>query len=828
MIDEQLLEPYMTVERALLARARPSMLTAKTGALIRSEAAKGCSADMAPGPVALEPVYEPVLCRRGLGDCSDPSMWVFERSSPTDSLRRLRIWISPQQPCEWNRSELFLKQLAGTRNRLAFEVVGCREAIVLQLLCHVEDLPMVRSAFHAEFELCVLSNPMDDPLSCVPAEAWTQAIFHDVYPPPPYSHLFTRPDELGRTPYAALLASLAEIEPPGLGFYQVVFAPVSKNHDWHQNVQVLSDLEFSVKLLGELSAYRFAQQAPSGDLRHMAMDVETKAHNDKPFFAAALRIGVVGASRGARRYLDALSVAASLIQHGGRPLNRLDGTAYGDRLSAEQVREMFVSGLTYRPGFLVNSWELTSLVHVPPVDVIEHPAWGIELLEDLPPGQCLSEGIEIGFSDHAGDRKPVCIPAGLRAQHAHLIGRSGTGKSSLMENMLLQDIEQGCGVAVLDPHGPLVQRLLCLIPESQAERVVYINPGDLDWVPIWNPLKSGAGAEPGRVTDDIVSAFKSFVTGWGDRLEHLLRHAIYGVLHLPEGSLLDVSNMLRRKAPEAVALRRQVAELVDNEVARRFWREDFASYKEADLAPVQHKISKLLTSGAVSLMLSQPESRFSLREVMDSSKVLLVDISTIGTEVREILGCFLLSLLHLAALGRAGAQGRPHAPFHICCDEAHRFLTDAMEDLIAETRKFNVSLTLAHQYMSQFATRKMDALSGVATTIIYNVDTKDAGHLKKDLRGLVDVEDLITLEVGQAIARIGNDVVRLRTHRPSAVPQDHHRDKIIAHSRAHYYEPGKHVKARIRARASGLEWCPAPVEVGPQDNDEEVFQYDVF
>lgn len=206
----------------------------------------------------------------------------------------------------------------------------------------------------------------------------------------------------------------------------------------------------------------------------------------------------------------------------------------------------------------------------------------MELLEDLPPGQHLNEGIEIGFSDHAGARRPVCIPEGLRAQHVHLIGRSGTGKSSVMETMVLQDIEKGHGVVVLDPHGPLVQRVLCLLPESQIERVIYINPGDLDWIPIWNPLRSGVGAEPGRVTDDIVSAFKSFVTGWGDRLEHLLRHAIYGVLHLPEGSLLDVSNILRRKAPEARALRRQVAELVDNEVARRFWRDDFGFYKDAE------------------------------------------------------------------------------------------------------------------------------------------------------------------------------------------------------------------------------------------------------
>ena len=288
--------------------------------------------------------------------------------------------------------------------------------------------------------------------------------------------------------------------------------------------------------------------------------------------------------------------------------------------------------------------------------------------------------------------------------------------------------------------------------------------------------------------------------------------------------------LLRKKSHESQRLRSMVLRFVDNEVSRRLWRHDFDRYTSADLAPPQHKLSKLLTSGTAALMLSQARTSFDLRDVMDSGKILLVDLSKIGPDTREILGCFLLSLLHLTALSRDSLHALSQRPFHIYCDEAHRFLTDALEDLIAETRKFNVSLTLAHQYMKQFPLRESDALSSVGSTIIFNVDTRDAQHLKKDLRGLVDVDDLITLDVGEAVARVGSDVVRLRTCPPLDIPQGHLRDDIIAASRSRYYRPAAEVRKAIRAR--GEQWHE-PLHVLPRAGNARAesgdgFEYDVF
>jgi hypothetical protein len=229
-------------------------------------------------------------------------------------------------------------------------------------------------------------------------------------------------------------------------------------------------------------------------------------------------------------------------------------------------------------------------------------------------------------------------------------------------------------------------------------------------------------------------------------------------------------------------------------------------------------------------MLSQPDSLFNLRRIMDDGMILLVNLSPVGSQIRETLGSFLLSLLHLTALSRSDTPPDKRKPFHIYCDEAHRFMTDAVEDLIAETRKYAVSLTLAHHYMSQFGQRKTDAISSVGTTIIFNVDTKDACHLIKDLRRQVRVEDLISLDVREAIARIGTEIVGIKTClRRTDVSRDR-RERIIAQSRQKYYRPVHEVREIIRRRRE--RWHAPFIPVNPilaepgKDGKPEQLAYD--
>ena len=796
----------MDMEKAVLARAGHHVLAAKVRAVLEHEVTKGCLPDLAPGPVRLEPAY------RDLYDLATPlhpqvrEQWVPEAPLREAELVRLRLWLSPEQNYSWNRSELLVKGLSCLGYRAALELMGNSAGVRLQVLCHCDDMAVFCSAFSGQFEQCEATVVQEDILGRLPPDVWQQTAFCDFYPPPPYSHRFTSPDEIQRSPYATLISALVAIPAPCLGLYQVLFAPVDPAHDWHHNVCQLLDLEFALKLIsGPPHVFRYAQQTPSGDLRGMAMDAESKAHSDKPLFGVALRLGVIGAGSESEPLLRTLAVPTSLVQHGGRPLKWVREVDYLRSFSAEDLRGMFVSGVTYRPGFLMNSCELATLVHMPPADVVEQHRETLQALETLPADPCLSEGTPIGVCAYAGSERLVCIPSDLRTRHIHVIGRPGMGKSSLLETMVLDDIRRGHGVAVIDPHGALVQRLLCLLPPECHDRVIYLDPGDPDWVPIWNPLCSGGSLDAGRVADDLVRAFKSFVYGWGDRLEHLLRQALFAALHLPQGSLLDVSNLLRKRSDESKRLRSLAMECLESPAARLFWQHDFDQYRLSDLAPAHHKLGKLLTSGSVSLMLSQPQSAFTLRGVMEEGKLLLVDLSNLGSEVREILGCFLLSLLHLTALGRP-PNSAASRPFHIYCDEAHRFLTDSLEDLLAETRKFSVSLTLAHHYMKQFEVKKADALSSVGSTIIFKVDSGDAQFLKKALQGRVRPEDLTILTVGEAVARIDNHIVRLRTHPPLPLPPDHCREAIVARSHALYCRSAREMRKAVACR-------PAPSRV---------------
>jgi hypothetical protein len=205
-------------------------------------------------------------------------------------------------------------------------------------------------------------------------------------------------------------------------------------------------------------------------------------------------------------------------------------------------------------------------------------------------------------------------------------------------------------------------------------------------------------------------------------------------------------------------------------------------------------------SGPVSLMLSQPESRFNFRDIMDTRKILLVDLSGLGFELRGLLGSFMLTLLHIAAVGRSDIPFEERSPFHIYCDEAHLFLPSAFESSIVEIRKFAVDLTMAHQYLSQFGQKARDSMLTTGSTIIFNVDLDDARYLSKTLRDRINPEDIAAFQVGEAVARIGTEIVRIKTPLPSLLPAINSSQRIIEETHRKYCKPASEVREALAAR----------------------------
>jgi len=796
----------MTPEKALATYyTGPYMVAAQARMLFDAEVGKGCDGTVLPGPVALEPVFRPITESRDIIALKDRPAWTFETPPKLQELVRLRVWLSPDQPFEWDCLEIFVKQLSGVSNRVGLEIAGNHEKFTITMLCHRSDIPLVTTAFLSKLKFCKLSVATEELVFYAGQELWEDICFYDYFPPQPYSHLLTRPDELHTTPYEALITAIANIPPPAMGIYQVLFQPVSSANNWHKNVETLTDLEFKVKLVRSLGpSQHYEQQVPSGAIQQMAGEVDTKAHNDKPFYSAAFRIAVVGADYNGQDYLKSLSTFSSLFQHGGRPLNLIAQDQYNSVFSPEQIRQMFMLGLTYRPGFLVNSAELTGLVHFPQASIAEHLDTEIDKVETLmvTTGNKLSEGTPIGTTNVAGQEHIICIPEKIRKRHIHLIGSPDMGKSTLMINMIMDDIIKGHGVAVIDPHGDLAKEVLCLIPEEAVSRVMFFEPGNPDWIPLWNPMQDIKGQDKCRIADDLIGVLKSFVTGWGDRMEHILRQSILGLLHLPHSSLRDVYDILSH-SDESKKMRQLVLETVQNDICRQFWRDEIGKYKPDELGPPKNKLSKLLLSSTGgSLMLSQPENRFNFRHMMDDGMIFIADLSSnLGTEIKQIVGGFILALTSITAVSRSDIPIKKRRPFNAYFDEVHLFVTDKIESILAEARKFNVRLTLAHQHEHQLDAVKINALGTVGTTVVFKVDSGDAAHLGKGFIKKVEVKDFVELEQGDAIVRCGTEIVKIKTLGPKDIPEKNFKDQIIAESRRKYYMPASQVRKIIEQRS---------------------------
>jgi type IV secretory pathway TraG/TraD family ATPase VirD4 len=344
------------------------------------------------------------------------------------------------------------------------------------------------------------------------------------------------------------------------------------------------------------------------------------------------------------------------------------------------------------------------------------------------------------------------IPFGIkqpdRLSHMYVIGKTGVGKSTLLETLARQDLEAGRGFALLDPHGDLVDRLAKDAAAEGHGRVVYLNAPDGACPYGYNPLR--------RVRDDkiplAVSGFletlkKLWPDAWGVRMEHVLRNTLYALLEQDDARLPDI---LRLYADERY--RREITARLRNETVRRFWRYEFENFhyrqKADSVAPIQNKIGALLADPTLYRILVNPKSDIRVRSLMDEGGVLLVNLSKgqLGEDSAHILGGLLVSTLGLAAFSRADAPPETRRPFFLYLDEFQNFTTLMLANLMSELRKFGVGLVLAHQYLNQLEPDVRHAVLGNAGTLIsFRVGPEDAPMLAKEFQPEFEVEDLLNL-----------------------------------------------------------------------------------
>ncbi len=344
--------------------------------------------------------------------------------------------------------------------------------------------------------------------------------------------------------------------------------------------------------------------------------------------------------------------------------------------------------------------------------------------------------------------QPFGIKQADRRSHMYVIGKTGTGKSTLLETLMAQDIDAGRGFALLDPHGDLLERVLNHVPVDRYPDVVYFNVPDGRHPVAFNPLEWVQPDHRLLAASGMLEACKKLWPDyWGPRLEHVLRNAFLLLVEQPQAILADVLRLFRDKD-----YRQALGRRCQNPILRQFWLSEFENYSwryRADsIAPIQSKIGAFLADPKLQAILGQPKSAFNIREVMDDGKILLVNLAKgkLGEDAAALMGSLLLSRIGLAALSRADQPEETRRDFHLYLDEFQTFTTLSLATMLSEVRKYRVNLVMAHQYLSQLEPEVRDAvLANAGTLISFRLGAPDAGLIAQELAPDFEPVDLIRL-----------------------------------------------------------------------------------
>jgi hypothetical protein len=394
------------------------------------------------------------------------------------------------------------------------------------------------------------------------------------------------------------------------------------------------------------------------------------------------------------------------------------------------------------------------------------------------------------------------------AQHTYIIGASGSGKTHLLRNILIQMIARGDGVGFLDPHGDTAEELLAHIPPERTRDVCYFNPADLKYPIAWNPLASVSKDRQHLVVDDIVASCKTlFGKGWGYQTEHIIRNAVGALIAANNTSLLGIYRLLIDPDYRSTILKQVTDPMVLN-----FWHHEFESWEPKfrlpAIAPLQNKFGALFANPIARNILGQVQNRLDIRALMDNRAIFIARLpkGIIGKCTATMIGALLMSQFQQAALQRADTPEHDRVPFHLLADEFQSFLTDepeAFADTLAEARKYKLYLTLAHQFLAQIHDEELKhaVISQAGNLLIFRVSGHDAKFLEDTFSEDIPRQAFVKLHRGEVITRLLNDgtpSVPFSGNVYAGLQNVHEQQgKIITGSRRRFAQPRHRVEDRL-------------------------------
>lgn len=469
--------------------------------------------------------------------------------------------------------------------------------------------------------------------------------------------------------------------------------------------------------------------------------------------------------------------------------------------------------------FLLSTTELATLYHLPNDKEVPNLVHVLSQREspptDLPTNPANKEISFFGSTNFRDQHTNFGILRSDRRRHLYCVGKSGSGKSKLLELLIQNDIRTGHGVGILDPHGDLVDNVLKLVPKERIKDVVIFDPSDLNYPPSFNPLEQVPEELKMRVTIGFIEIFKKlFGTNWSPRLEHVLRYTTLALLDSPDTTVLSILKMLTDKN-----YRQMIVRNIKDNVVKNFWVNEFAGWSEKfdneAITPLLNKVGQFVATNMIRNIVGQPENRINFREIMDSKKILLMKISKgiLGEENAALLGAIAVTKIYQAAMARADTPEHKRVDFYFYVDEFHNFATDSFDEILSEARKYRLNLTLANQFLGQLSEQIRKTVFGnVGSLLSFRVGGEDAGLLAQEFNPRFDARDIINLGVRDFCLKmsIQGEVKEAFSGRTMDIKFDKHdyTEECIAHSRQNYARPLKEVHDILSRWEEGAKETP--------------------
>jgi excisionase family DNA binding protein len=663
-----------------------------------------------------------------------------------------------------------LTSLGYCAHPLSFEIIGTGDEIVVQFAATEDD----RSQLKQQLAAYLSGATIQESSGYILESAWEQSDGVPLIADFGLSKEFMIPlnsvSSFDTDLLVGVAGALSNLDCDDVGIFQILFK--KSKGDWTEEI---------------MDSIRLADGKPifagAPELIPLA-----KQKISQPLYSVVVRVAAKSSDESATWQIvrDLGSALLQLSNPLGNELIPLSNEGYDEQYHESAL----LRRMSFRTGMLLNLDELVSLVHPPSQNVRSEKLIRESDRTKAVPEIAVGNRLILGENFHQNVTREVSLSNDQRSRHLHVIGASGSGKSTLLLGLIKQDLENGEGCCVIDPHGDLIDDVLAQVPESRINDVVLFDPSDAEFPIGFNILQANTELEKTLLASDLIATFRRMSTSWGDVMDSVLANAILAFVESSNGgTLFDLKRFLIEKG-----FREEFLETVRDPAIRYFWEHEFPLLAGKAPSSILIRLDAFLRQKLIRNIVCQKETKLNFREIMDSRKILLVKLSqgAIGEENAYLLGTLLISKLYQTALSRQDSKDRPF--FSCYLDEFHHFITPSMENILSGVRKYNLGLVLCHQSYKQIQSRNAElaesVLSNCYTRICFALGDTDAEKFASGF-SFFDATSLRNLNVGEAIGRIGRNAndFNLRIYPPTNLDLNFTLDlkqKILNHSRNNF------------------------------------------